>query len=153
MSLRRAITIAISTVLGMLVLAGASGPAQAAPDVPSAPAGGLSVAAMSPGISPPAEHTYHIDYFDDYNCPLGRACMQVWDPTVGKWKIFNLFRCGTYNLSYWYGWGTMRNNQTDDAAVVLYGENGADLGSYPPSGPPEFFYQVNWTPVWRIKPC
>jgi hypothetical protein len=84
--------------------------------------------------------------------PLGRACFAVWDHWLGAWKGINLYHCRTYTLSDWLGNGDFSNNQTGGAAVILYGQQGQVLGSYPPNGS-RSYYSVNWNEVWKIKPC
>ncbi|MGI5149995.1 hypothetical protein ACQEVC_27245 [Plantactinospora sp. CA-294935] len=139
--------------MGMLVLALAGAPAQAATADPTTSAADSTAFAQSPGISPAPERVTHVGRYDfaDYDCRLGRACLAVWDPTVGNWKVFDLYRCGTYSVSYWYDLGAMKNNQTGGAAVRTFGSGGGLLGTYPPNG--NGLYEVNWTPVWTVRPC
>jgi hypothetical protein len=146
--IKRTMTGVVGAVLGMLVVAAANVPAQAAPDA-SAPRE-VNVAAVAPGISPAAEQIRYVSDLHDYSCGSGRACFAVQDPTQGRYKVFDLFHCGTYNLSNWHGVGTFRNSQTGGAAVVLYDQNGPFPFEYPPAF---WYYELNWDPVWRIKPC
>jgi hypothetical protein len=151
MSTRRTIIGALGAILATLVLAVANAPAQAAPVAQTAPAVESSVAAVSPGISPAAERIRYIGLFDPYSCDSGRACLAVWDPTRTQFKVFDLFRCGTYSLSFWHDQGSMRNTQTGGAIVRLYRGDGSLFGEFPPSG--AGYYQFNWDPVWKVKPC
>jgi hypothetical protein len=143
---------ALSAVLGMVLFAGASAPAQAAPDAASARAETQNLDIESPGISPEPERIWRIGLVPSYDCPLGRACFAVWDHWLGEWKGINLYHCHTYALSHWLGNGDFSNNQTGGAAVTLYGQHGQVLGSYPPNGS-RSYYSVNWDAVWKIKPC
>jgi hypothetical protein len=143
---------ALGAALAMVLLAGATAPAQAAPGNAPAPAGAQSLGYDSPGISPPAERIRHVGLAGDYDCPTGRACFAVWDPVLLKYKVFDLYHCRLYSLSFWYGMGSFSNAQTGGAAVVLHGQNGPLPGSYPPTGSGAY-YQLNWDPVWKIKPC
>jgi hypothetical protein len=150
MSINRTITGALGVVLGLLVLVGASAPAHATSGGPAASTGESSVTANSPGISPAAERIRYVGLFDSYSCPSGRACLAVWDPNRTQYKVFDLYRCGLYSVSYWHDWGSMRNAQTGGAAVRTYGANGQLLGTFPPGAG---YYQFNWDPVWKVRPC
>lgn len=151
----RTIVGTIGVALAMLVPALVGAPAQAAPATKAASAVGAasSVLATSPGISPAAERVTHVGRygFADYHCAAGRACLAVWDSTVGMWKVFDLFRCGSYRLSYWYDGGAMKNNQTGGAAVRTYGSGGGLIWTYGPNG--NGIYEVDWNPVWSVRPC
>jgi hypothetical protein len=136
---------ALGAVLGMVLVAGAGVPAQAA-----SPAHSLGV--ESPGIAPEPERIRSIGLVPSYTCPAGRACFAVWDHWLRGWKVIDLYHCRTYSLSYWAGNGDFSNNQTGGASVVLYGQDGQPLNSYPPNGS-ESYYSVNWDRVWKIKPC
>jgi hypothetical protein len=145
--IKRTITAVVGVIVGMLIVLGANVPAQAAP---GAPIGNVNDAAVSPSISPAAERIRYVADPYNYSCASGRACFAVWDPNRSRYKVFDLYYCNTYNLSYWHDWGTFRNSQTGGATVILYGQSGPLPGSYPPfSG----YYEGNWDPVWRIKPC
>ncbi|MEE6263065.1 hypothetical protein [Plantactinospora sonchi] len=146
----RTIVGTVGVAVGMLLCALAGAPAQAAPAPPVADS---TVMAASPGISPAAERVTHVGRYDfaDYPCPLGRACLAVWDDTVGQWKVFHLYRCGAYTLSNWYDLGAMKNNQTGSAAVRTYGSGGGPIRTYPPNG--NTIYEVDWYPVWTVRPC
>lgn len=146
----------IGVALAMLALVPAAAPAQAdrADRADSTPvAAQASVLTPSPGISPAADRVTHVGRHDfaDYYCRLGRACLAVWDVNFGDWKVFDLFRCGAYSLSYWYDGGAMKNNQTGNAAVRTYGSGGGLIKSYPPKG--NELYEVDWFPVWTVRPC
>ena len=128
-------------------LAGMSAPAEAA-----APGDKPYVAGAAPGISPAAEQIRYIGLFDSYSCRAGRACAAVWDPTRLQYKVFDLYRCGTYSLVNWFDNGMLKNNQTGGAVVITYLQNGAEHGRFGHTGP-DGFYQFSWDPVWKIKPC
>lgn len=156
--IKRTITGVVGVILGMLIVVGANVPAQATPDTSTTPtwdasvtgpARDASVAAVSPGISPAAFDIRYVGDPFNYSCASGRACFAVWDPTRGLYKVFDLYYCGTYHLSYWYGDGTFRNSQTGGAAVYLYDLDGP-IGPFPPASG---YYVGNWDPIWRIQPC
>lgn len=140
----------IGVALGMLLLVLVGAPAQAAPPTSTMASSAL---APSPGISPAAEFVTHVGRYDfaGYNCPSGRACLAVWDVNTSSWKVFHLYRCGTYRLSYWNDEGALKNNQTGGYAVLTYGSNGGQLGAYPARG--NALQEVDWTPVWTVRPC
>jgi hypothetical protein len=126
-------------------------PVQASPGPSPAPAGEASILAVSPTISPQAESVGYVVDPWNYYCATGRACLAVWDPTTSGWyKVFDLYNCGEYRLSNWYGWGTMRNRQTGGVSVLLYGQYHDLKGIYPVS---IGTYQVDWTPIWYVRPC
>ncbi len=149
--------IIVGVILGVLVAGGVATAAHAEPAVArsaATTAADHTAAAVSPGISPAAERIRFVGLFDSYDCPLGRACLAVWDPTRTAYKVFDLFRCGTYRLSFWHDQGTMKNNQTGGAAVWLFDGSGNPIESSPkpPTGN-DAFYEVDWDPVWSVKPC
>jgi hypothetical protein len=152
MGFQRTIIGAVGIALAMLAAGGSATAAHAAPASVAAPTA-QSAAAVSPGISPAAEQIRFVGLFEDYGCRSGRACLAVWDPTRTQYKVFDLYRCGMYSLSYWYDMGTMKNNQTGGAAVRLYDGNGQQIGS--PFGwtGEGGLYQFSWDPVWKVKPC
>ncbi|GLI00959.1 hypothetical protein [Phytohabitans aurantiacus] len=149
----RTIVGTVGVALAMLVLGLTGAPAQAAEADRAASVAGSAVAAISPGISPAAERvTYVSRYgFADYDCRSGRACLAVWDVNVNSWKVFDLFQCGSYRLSYWYDLGGMKNNQTGGAVVRTYGSGGGLILPYAPNG--NGVYEVDWNPVWSVRPC
>ncbi|MER5213779.1 hypothetical protein ABT063_25200 [Streptomyces sp. NPDC002838] len=108
------------------------------------------VPANSPGISPAAERIRYVDS-DTYDCPYGRLCARVWDPNVGRYKVFDLWACHTYSLSYWGGIGGFYNNQTTGTVARFYNQSGGVVHS-------STAYSVapapwNWDPIWKIKNC
>ncbi|WP_019891779.1 hypothetical protein [Streptomyces purpureus] len=164
---RRSALGVIGAVLCVLVSAFATGPAQAASDtprksgsymmiMPPAPEGANSpsslsargVAAASPTVSPWADYV-HTTSGNPVECKEGNLCAGVWDPAVGKYKVFFLFRCNLYSLSYWNGWGQAVNNQIG-AAAFFYGQNGQVRDVVLPENRP---FTYDWTPVWSIRNC
>lgn len=140
-----------------------AGPTQAATDsadskaghvmvLPAAPHGVTpkSTAANSPGISPAADKVVHVAFDDHVVCTSGNFCTAVWDPTTNDWKVFFLFTCRKYYLSYWQGDGTYMNSQTGGAVAIFYGQNGNELKRIPAG---EAHYPYNWDPVWSIRNC
>ncbi|MFI6436292.1 hypothetical protein [Streptomyces sp. NPDC050759] len=111
------------------------------------------VLANSPGISPAAERIRYVDG-DTYDCSYGRLCARVWDPTVGRYKVFDLYACRTYSLSYWGGGGDgggFYNNQTTGTVARFYNQSGGVVHS-------STAYSVapaswTWDPIWKIKNC
>jgi hypothetical protein len=146
MTRQRMIGGALGAVLAMLLLAGASVPAHAAP------AGTQSILAESPAIRPDAERFRNAGFPGSFDCPSGRACLSVWDDWLKGYKVVDLYRCGTYTLSYWEGLGRLTNNQTGGAVVTTYGQHGQPLGSYRHNGSLSY-YDVYWNEVWKVKPC
>ncbi|MFF7814540.1 hypothetical protein ACFZCF_21875 [Streptomyces sp. NPDC007945] len=167
MQLRRK---AAALIAGMgLVVAGllATSPAQAAapadgpagdraPAVTVVPAdapAGARVMASAPTISPAAER---VRYVSDgtYTCPSGRLCARVWDPTQGSYKVFDLYYCNTYSLSYWGGGGDgggFKNSQTNGTVARFYNSSGAVAhSSTAPDIAPSWW---SWDPIWKIKNC
>ncbi|MGW8983558.1 hypothetical protein ACWGQ9_12955 [Streptomyces parvus] len=118
---------------------------------PSDPVGAdVGVLATSPQISPAAERIRYVTSNTDYTCASGRLCTRVWDPVVKKWKVFDLWVCKTYSLSYWGGTGGYVNWQTKGTKAIFYKENGTQHSS---STAPTSTNSYNWNPVWKIKNC
>ncbi|MDX2563015.1 hypothetical protein PV371_25620 [Streptomyces sp. TX20-6-3] len=150
--------------LWVLVSAFAAGPAQAAAAdgprgggghtmvMPPAPRGEgpttRAVAAVSPTVSPWADYV-HTTSGSPVTCASGNLCTGVWDPVVGKYKVFFLYRCQQYSLSHWNGVGQVVNNQVG-AAAFFYGQNGQVLDVVLPEPTP---FTYDWTPVWSIRNC
>ncbi|MER8235162.1 hypothetical protein [Streptomyces sp. NPDC094049] len=155
---------AVGAFLWVLVSAFAAGPAQAAASdgphegggqtlaMPPAPRGtgpsSRAVAAVSPTVSPWADYT-HTSSGSPVTCASGNLCTGVWDPVVGKYKVFFLYRCQQYSLSHWNGVGQVVNNQVG-AAAFFYGRNGQVLDVVLPEPTP---FTYDWTPVWSIRNC
>ncbi|MDW4905926.1 hypothetical protein RB628_11425 [Streptomyces sp. ADMS] len=144
--------------LVLTTLLGAA-PAQAADSAPQAVSSteqqvgthaDAGVLANSPGISPAAERIRYVSG-DTYSCPTGRLCARVWDPTRSTYKVFDLYYCNTYSLSYWGGLGGFYNYQTEGTVARFYNSGGTTVHtstarSTAPSG-------WNWDPIWKIKNC
>jgi hypothetical protein len=155
MNFKRMTAGAMGAALAVLILVGLGVPAQAvsqrASGVPAARDGQPSIAAASPGISPPPADVWYIPNATDYACPSRYACFAVYDPTVGMYKVFLLYYCGRYTVYNWYHWGSLRNSQVGNAHVRLYDRNGWQIGpAYPPDGLAKY---VDWTPVYFVRPC
>ncbi|MDH6221637.1 hypothetical protein [Streptomyces pseudovenezuelae] len=136
-----------------------AGPAQAADSpsghylmLPTAPhsAAARSAVAHSPGISPAANKVVHVAVGDGVACDSGNFCTAVWDPTTNDWKVFFLFQCALYSLSYWNGDGYYANSQTGGAVAIVYGQSGNELVRAPVE-PVTYLY--NWDPAWSIRNC
>ncbi|MEU8759707.1 hypothetical protein [Streptomyces sp. NPDC048659] len=151
-------------LLWVLVSVLAAGPAQAAASdgpraggghtmvMPPAPRGegpsSRTVAAVSPTVSPWADYV-HTSSGSPVTCASGNLCTGVWDPVVGKYKVFFLYRCAQYSLSYWNGVGQVVNNQVG-AAAFFYGQNGQVRDVVLPDPRP---FTYDWGPVWSIRNC
>ncbi|MGC9541785.1 hypothetical protein [Streptomyces sp. UG1] len=133
---------------GLMVAALA--PGASAAEAPASAKDGQTVAAKSPTVSPSAPYTY-VKKGNSTNCGSGNLCLAVNDPTrPDTWKVFKLYTCRTYSLSYWNGTGYYYNNQTGSrATATFYGSSGNVLKNVPinASG------QYNWSPVWKIRNC
>ncbi|AYC35912.1 hypothetical protein DWG14_00120 [Streptomyces griseorubiginosus] len=140
-----------------------AGPAQAAPQqgaakdghvlvLPAAPAGVTprSAAANSPTTSPAAGRVVHVASGSTVNCTSGSLCTAVWDPTTGDWKVFFLYNCARYSLSYWNGGGYYVDSQTGGVTSYFYGQSGNVLKRFTPDNT---VYSYDWTPVWSIRNC
>ncbi|MER6221938.1 hypothetical protein ACWCYL_15615 [Streptomyces sp. 900105755] len=127
----------------------ATGPAQAATaSGPRTSNHAQAAAAVSPTISPSTTVSYRTDD-QTFTCGPGNLCLEVWDPTVSKWKIFYLYNCNRYYLSNWYGNGYYLNKQTGSVTSYLYDANGNVLRAF---SPPQVGDQ-NWDPVWSVRNC
>lgn len=152
MKVKRSFASTMGVVVATLILAGGSAPAQAESDVATVQDGGSSVAAESPTISPgPARPPRYTSSSTEYDCPREFACFAVYDPMHRAYKVFDLWACGTYALSNWLRFGSLRNSQILNAHVVLLDANRRPIGQpYPPDGLAKV---VNWDPVYWIRPC
>ncbi|MFI6502157.1 hypothetical protein [Nonomuraea typhae] len=119
---------------------------------PAAPADAQSrrLAAVSPGISPAAGRTSHGDPGGTWVCESGWLCTIVWDYSVGRWKLFDLFRCNRYGLSNWENTGYFWDLQTGNVLSTFYGQSGNVLRQFRPD---DLVHDQNWTPVWSIRNC
>ncbi|CAL9279694.1 hypothetical protein [Streptomyces sp. SudanB182_2057] len=118
---------------------------------PPAPHGASAktVLASSPGISPSVS-TSHLPPNTPYTCSSGNLCAVVWDPTTSDFKIFYLFNCAKYSLSYWSGNGNYYDAQTGGVTSYFYGQSGNVLKSFTP----DFTnHTQDWSPVWSIRNC
>ncbi|MFI6340281.1 hypothetical protein [Streptomyces sp. NPDC050535] len=133
------------------VKAGTGGQLRVAPPAPEGArtASDLTVAAVSPTISPSVRYV-HVATGEWYTCDWGNLCGEVWDPVVGKWKIFYLYTCNRYALSNWNGMGDYINAQTDGAVGTFYGQNGGVLRTVAADA---VEHPQDWSPVWYIRNC
>lgn len=120
------------------------------PPAPASARADAGLMATTPRISPSAEQVRYVTSNTGYSCSYGRLCTRVWDPTVGKWKIFDLYQCRTYSLSYWNGTGGYVNNQTTGTTAYFYNSSGGTLKR---STALDTSNSYNWSPVWKIKNC
>ena len=107
--------------------------------------------AVAPTISPGTEIEDAVPG-GTYSCASGNFCAGVWNPTIGKWRVFKLFNCTRYSVSNWIGSGFYFDNQTGNPATKVFGQNGAQLN--PPGnifpGPQQ---NIDWNPVFSIRNC
>ncbi|WP_051722334.1 hypothetical protein [Streptomyces albus] len=123
---------------------------QTAPPAPVGARADAGAMASSPQVSPSAERIRYVSSGNDYTCSYGRLCTRVWDPVAGKWKVFDLYVCRTYSLSYWNGYGGYVNNQTTGTKAYFYNSSGGVIKT---STALNTSTSYNWTPVWKIKNC
>jgi hypothetical protein len=159
----------IGVLAWMLVAVFTIGPAQAAapsthhaagivltaPPAPSGTVSALAAAATAPTISPSVT-TGHVAAGGSYTCPYKDLCALPWDPTTGSWKIFYLYDCAKYAVSYWDGTGYYLDNQTTSAVSAFYNQSSAVLsppGYFTADGTGRVQQSYNWTPVWYIRNC
>ena len=163
MRAKRSLFGVIAVVAWALLAAFATGPAHAAAGsgsraggtvqvTPPAPhdAGALAAraAAVSPTISP-ATNWIHRAENEEFDCKAGNLCLEVWDPTVSKWKVFFLYTCNRYSLSNWLNSGYYLNKQTGSVTSYFYGAQGQVLRAF---SPPQVGTQ-DWNPVWSVRNC
>jgi hypothetical protein len=129
---------------GVTVTAG--GKDQAAPRVASQRA---AVPANAPSVSP-SVRTIHVATGEPYTCDTGNLCLEVWDPTTSNWKVFYLYNCRKYSLSYFNGWGDFTDYQTGGVRSYFYGQSGNELRSFTP---PQLEVPQDWGPVWSVRNC
>ncbi|QNS04559.1 hypothetical protein [Streptomyces xanthii] len=116
---------------------------------PASPARAERVAAASPSVSPAAPYFYSDG--PGYTCPTGNLCVRAWDPNKGQYKVFKLYECHTYSLSYFKGNGGYANFQTGDrATATFYGQSGNVLKNVPVDAQSTSY---DWGPVWKIRNC
>ncbi|MFF7475751.1 hypothetical protein [Streptomyces sp. NPDC008092] len=149
MRAKRSLLGIIGVVVCLLMAVLATGPAQAATASASRSSNhAQAAAAVSPTISPSTTVSYRTDD-ETFTCASGNLCLEVWDPTVSKWKIFYLYNCNRYYLSNWYGNGYYLNKQTGTVTSYLYDANGNVLRAF---SPPQVGDQ-DWNPVWSVRNC
>jgi hypothetical protein len=74
----------------------------------------------------------------------------VWDPTTGSYKVFKLYTCAKYSLSYWQGLGTYFDNQSSGARTTFYNSSSGVITSFYPD---YTNHNYNWDPVSYIRNC
>lgn len=82
-------------------------------------------------------------------CPYGDFCMFTGTGFTGS--QFNLYTCGTYDLSNWNGNGSYDNNQTPGTAAKMLDRNYNVIDTTPGAYWLQSTY--DWTPVWHVVPC
>ncbi|MEV4757340.1 hypothetical protein AB0J86_19795 [Micromonospora sp. NPDC049559] len=111
---------------------------------------GAVAAAITPTITPAAARIRYVTNPAATPCPSGNLCAFVRDPTrPGYYKVFDLYTCALYYLSYWQNTGYYNNAQTGGVRVTFYGQSGNVLKTFTATG----FGTQNWDPVWRIRNC
>ncbi|MFJ9907395.1 hypothetical protein ACIRVK_31640 [Streptomyces sp. NPDC101152] len=149
MRAKRSLPGTIGVLACLLTALFATAPAQAATaPVPRAADHVQVAAALSPTISPAADYIYRADD-ETFTCSPGNLCLEVWDPTVSKWKVYFLYTCARYSLSHWNGDGYYLNKQTGSVTSYLYDANGNVLRAF---SPPQVGTQ-DWGPVWSVRNC
>lgn len=110
-----------------------------------------AVAAPPPTTSPAPADRYFITSLN-FSCDSRYVCAAV--PYGNGWYIFEFLRYNTYNLSNWFGYGLVVNNQTDGAAARLLNYGGSQRYCVPAQ---HALTNVYWTPIWHIRltasPC
>ncbi|MFD4874387.1 hypothetical protein ACFWOB_13555 [Streptomyces sp. NPDC058420] len=149
MRAKRSLLGIIGVMISLLMAVFATGPAQAATaSGPRTSDHVQAAAAVSPTISPSTTVSYRTDD-QTFTCGAGNLCLEVWDQTVSKWKIFYLYNCNRYSLSNWTGNGYYLNKQTGSVTSYFYDANGNVLRSF---SPPQVGDQ-DWNPVWSVRNC
>ncbi|MFJ6728606.1 hypothetical protein ACIQPQ_27285 [Streptomyces sp. NPDC091281] len=130
---------------------GQAGPVRVAPAAPRDAQGpsDRAAAAVSPTVSP-SVRTLHVATGEQYTCDWGNLCGEVWDPAVGKWKIFYFYACNRYSLAHWSGLGDYLNAQTGGAVGTFYGRDGSVLRTVAADA---VEHSQDWTPVWSVRNC
>ncbi|MFK4222367.1 hypothetical protein [Streptomyces sp. NPDC019890] len=82
-------------------------------------------------------------------CPYENFCM--WTGTGFTGTQFNLWKCGTYDLSNWNGPGSWSNNQTPGTRARFLDRGYNTIYTTPGAYANSAYY--NWTPVWHVVPC
>ncbi|MEV0241669.1 hypothetical protein AB0I06_17300 [Streptomyces sp. NPDC050674] len=119
-----------------------------APPAPQGAAARPVPAAVSPTISPSTRWIHRAEN-ETFDCNAGNLCLEVWDPTVAKWKVFFLYTCNRYSLSNWLGTGYYLNKQTGSVTSYFYNAQGQVLRAFTP---PQVGTQ-DWDPVWSVRNC
>lgn len=114
---------------------------------------GVVAAATSPSVSPAAEVvTWRDGGVLNYDCPSGRLCVDVWDPTRGTYKVFQFYRCQTHSLSAFYStaYPEFENNQSSGTVTRFLNSSwGTAVSSTAKHGP----RHINWDPIYYIDVC
>ncbi|MEE1753652.1 peptidase inhibitor family I36 protein [Streptomyces sp. SP18CS02] len=83
------------------------------------------------------------------DCPAQNFCMFTGTNFTGA--QFNLYRCGSYALSNWNGYGSWINNQTPGTRARFQDQNRSTIYTTPGAYSASSSY--NWSPVWYVIPC
>lgn len=129
MSLKHIKLAGVTGILAAMVMALTAAPADAA-----APANHTSWArsaavvvplTSSPTISPAVPTSYLEPGQDIFTqcATRGHLCAAVWDPFQAKYKLFHMFVCHTYSVSFWNNTGKWYNNQTPPVSTAIMGQS------------------------------
>jgi hypothetical protein len=83
------------------------------------------------------------------DCPSGNLCLFTGTDFTGT--QYNIYRCDTYALSNWEGYGSWINNQTPGTRAQFLDENRNVIYTTPGAYSASSSY--NWTPVWYVRSC
>ncbi|MET9429475.1 MULTISPECIES: peptidase inhibitor family I36 protein [unclassified Streptomyces] len=83
------------------------------------------------------------------SCPAQNFCMFTGTNFTGA--QFNLYRCATYALDNWTGYGSWINNQTAGTRARFLDSNRNTIYTTPGAYSASSSY--NWNPVWYVVNC
>jgi hypothetical protein len=113
----------------------------------------VTVSGSEPTMWPPAERVeWHLGGVRDVACDYGVLCVDAWDPTRSRYKVFFLRKCVTHALHHFTSTGTpeMVNDQTAGTVTRFLRQNGS---LYSKSVAFDGRHRIDWDPIWYIDVC
>ncbi|MGK5640144.1 peptidase inhibitor family I36 protein [Streptomyces sp. URMC 126] len=83
------------------------------------------------------------------DCPSQNLCLFTGPDFTGT--QFNIYRCDTYALSNWEGYGSWINNQSPGTRAQFLDQNKNVVYTTP--GAYSAASSYDWTPVWYVRNC
>jgi hypothetical protein len=109
--------------------------------------GASQAQAARPTVTPSVKRTFVA--YDSYQvCPYAYLCAFV--PYGRGLYRFDFRACRRYRIANWYGYGSVFNAQYGGVRFTFFDSRGHDIFH---STRRKVFRDINWGPVYSIRPC